>query len=200
MIRLAATTQKLQAVLGGAVTTNQLPIAVCFSDKTASTYTGGVQLSSTNDTTDVDICAAPAASAIRDIDYISCRNADTVAATLTFKYDVSATDTVLRTFTLAVGDQVQFTHASGWSVQDANGNTKSSGGVNGPSSSTDNAVARWNEAGGTAIQNSGVIIDDSNNITGIAAMTVTGTVTATSLAGTGTRTVVVDASGVMSAP
>ena len=40
-------------------------------------------------------------------------------------------------------------------------------------SSTDNAVARFNGTGG-ALQNSAVILDDSNNITGVAAITATG--------------------------
>ena len=38
-------------------------------------------------------------------------------------------------------------------------------GTTGPGSSTDNAVVRWNGTGGNSTQNSGVLIDDSNNIT-----------------------------------
>lgn len=38
------------------------------------------------------------------------------------------------------------------------------GGVTGPVTSTDNAVARFNDAGGATLQDSGVIVDDSNNI------------------------------------
>lgn len=45
------------------------------------------------------------------------------------------------------------------------------GDVTGPASSTDNAIARWNSTPGNAIQDSGVIIDDSNNITGIVSLT-----------------------------
>jgi hypothetical protein len=41
-----------------------------------------------------------------------------------------------------------------------------------PAASTDNAVARWDGTGGNLIQNSGVICDDSNNITGINSLTV----------------------------
>jgi hypothetical protein len=40
-----------------------------------------------------------------------------------------------------------------------------SGGVTGPGSSTDNALARWDGAGGGQIQDSGVIVDDSDNLT-----------------------------------
>jgi microcystin-dependent protein len=41
------------------------------------------------------------------------------------------------------------------------------GDVTGPGSSTDNAIARFDLTSGKIIQNSGVIIDDSNNISGI---------------------------------
>ena len=37
--------------------------------------------------------------------------------------------------------------------------------VGGPGVSTDNAVARWDGTGGNLLQNSGVIIDDSDNVT-----------------------------------
>lgn len=52
------------------------------------------------------------------------------------------------------------------------------GDVSGPGSSTDNAVPRWDGTTGTDIQNSGVIIDDSNNVTGVVALSAT-SVTAT---------------------
>ena len=48
-------------------------------------------------------------------------------------------------------------------------------GLTGPSGgggSTDNAIARWDGTTGTVLQNSGVIIDDSNNVTGINTLTV----------------------------
>lgn len=44
----------------------------------------------------------------------------------------------------------------------------------GPASSTDNAVTRFNGATGKSVQNSGVLIDDSNNVTGVAALTASG--------------------------
>ena len=46
--------------------------------------------------------------------------------------------------------------------------------VRGPGSSTDNAVARWDGVTGTLLNNSGVIIDDSNNVSGIVNLTTTG--------------------------
>lgn len=39
--------------------------------------------------------------------------------------------------------------------------------VTGPASSTDNAIARFDGTGGKTLQNSGVLIDDSDNVTGV---------------------------------
>jgi len=47
-----------------------------------------------------------------------------------------------------------------------------SGNVDGPASSTDNAIARWDGAGGDALQNSGILIDDSNAVSGITSLDV----------------------------
>jgi hypothetical protein len=52
-----------------------------------------------------------------------------------------------------------------------------SGDVVGPASSTNNAAARFDGTTGKLIQNSGVIIDDSDNVSGIANLTITGTAT-----------------------
>ncbi len=53
-----------------------------------------------------------------------------------------------------------------------------SGGVVGPGSSTDNAVARWDGTTGETLQNSVVIVGDTGNVTGVATFTATGLVTA----------------------
>lgn len=58
------------------------------------------------------------------------------------------------------------------------------GGLSGPVSSTDNAVSRFNGVGGDTLDDSGVLIDDSDNVSGVADLTVTGTTTLeTSLSG-----------------
>ena len=51
--------------------------------------------------------------------------------------------------------------------------TAGTGDVVGPASSTDNAVTRFDGTTGKLVQNSGVIIDDSNNVTGIAGLSAT---------------------------
>lgn len=54
----------------------------------------------------------------------------------------------------------------------------------GSGTSTDNAVVRWDGVTGTLVQDSGVIIDDSNNITGVNSLTVQ-TIIATTTVTTG---------------
>ena len=53
----------------------------------------------------------------------------------------------------------------------------SSGDFSGPGSSTDNAVVRFDGTGGKTAQNSGVAIDDSNNVSGVGTLATTGDVT-----------------------
>lgn len=124
MLRCDSTLRKIQIILSGIITTNQLPVMVMYSDRTSTAYSGAAQLANTNSTTAVDICAAPAASTIRDIDYISVRNSDTVAATVTIRYNDNATLYTIVTVTLAVGDQLVYVHGDGWRVVDASGYTK----------------------------------------------------------------------------
>ncbi|MCB9894503.1 MAG: hypothetical protein H6839_08640 [Planctomycetes bacterium] len=54
------------------------------------------------------------------------------------------------------------------------GGVTGTGDVDGPVSSTDNALARFNGTGGKTIQNSGVIVDDSDDITGANNLTIGG--------------------------
>ena len=64
----------------------------------------------------------------------------------------------------AVGTSGQVLTSNG-AGSDPTFQTLSTGDVTGPGSSTDNAVVRWNGTGGNTVQDSGVIVDDSNNIT-----------------------------------
>ena len=59
--------------------------------------------------------------------------------------------------------------------------------VTGPGTSTDNAVARFDGTGGDAIQNSGVTIDDSGNVAGVADITLSGTVDGRDIAADGSK-------------
>jgi len=57
------------------------------------------------------------------------------------------------------------------------GSASGSGDFSGPGSSTDNALVRFDGTGGKTGQNSGVIVDDSNNVSGIGTLAATGDVT-----------------------
>jgi hypothetical protein len=73
------------------------------------------------------------------------------------------------------------------------------GDVTGPGSSTDNAIARFNGIAGDAIQNSGIIIDDTDNITGVASLRTLnqGGLILRELTANGTNAVTVRAHGTM---
>lgn len=124
MLRLNSTSKKLQAKLAGAITTSQLPVIVMYSDGTASTYVGGSNLTVTNSTTAVDICPSPAASTVRDVDYLSIKNEDTAATTVTIIYNDSATLYNIITVLLDVGDQLTYTHGEGWHTVKSTGAIK----------------------------------------------------------------------------
>lgn len=64
-----------------------------------------------------------------------------------------------------------------WNTTPAGGG--GSGDVTGPASSTDNAATRFDGNGGKTLQNSGVIIDDSDNVTGVTSLDVDGSSGAT---------------------
>lgn len=72
-----------------------------------------------------------------------------------------------------------------WPNQTVSATGSAAGNVTGPVSSTDNAVARYDNTTGQIIQNSGVIISDTNVITG---GTWNGTAIAVAYGGTGTST------------
>lgn len=80
--------------------------------------------------------------------------------------------------TIAAGTIVVYNDAGTMKQKDSSNvvsdltNTSGAGDVAGPASATDNAVSRFNGTTGKIIQNSGVLIDDSDNITGVTEITV----------------------------
>src|SRR3990167_3474694 len=185
MIRLDSTLRSLEVILGGAITTNQLPVTTSWSDSSSGSYLGGSNLTNTNSGTAVTAAAAPAAGVVRDVDFFNVYNADTVSTTVTVRVNDNGTFYTVQKAALAVGDALLYTHGGGWMTLDSSGRIKTTtatAGIGTIGSSTDNAVARWDGTGGTNIQNSAVIIDDSNNITGVVALTITGTLTMSGVA------------------
>lgn len=106
--------------------------------------------------------------------------------------------------------KVVVTHVSGTTLPSDNahigvlfagsGNDGADGEMAGPVSSTDNAVARFDGTDGSTVQNSGVIVDDSNNVSGIAALSATtielGHASDTTIARTGSGAISVEGVGV----
>lgn len=169
MIILDATIRSLEVVLGGAITTNQLPIVASYVDNTTTTYTPGSSNTATNSTTPVTAVAAPAASTQRQVKLLTIANMDTAAATVTVQYNDNSTLRVLFQVALAVGDNLVYTDGEGFRVVDANGNNKqlyggtlgvASGGT-GATSFTSDAILTGNGTG--AIQASGVSIESGTN-------------------------------------
>jgi hypothetical protein len=115
---LSATTDKIQVVLSGTVTTNQLQCVASYQDVTSAGMTLP-QLSNqalTNNATAVDLVGAAAASTTRQVTHINIYNSDTVAATVTVQKDVSGTDYLLTKALLQVGSTLQWSRESGWNI------------------------------------------------------------------------------------
>ena len=116
MIVLDATTNSVQVVLGGAITTSQLNCFASWRDITTTAYTPGKSVTNTNSTTDVDLVSAPGASTQRVVDYLSVYNADTVAATVTLKFGVSGTEYVLWKGQLSAAEKLEYVEGTGFRV------------------------------------------------------------------------------------
>lgn len=120
MLILTETTDNLQVVLDGAVTTNQLDCVSSWRDITTSAYTPGRTVAATNNTTDVNLVAAPASSTQRVIDYVSIYNCDTSNAVVTVKFDANGTERIIKKATLVPGGRMDFTDKHGWTIYNPN--------------------------------------------------------------------------------
>ncbi len=113
-MKLTTTNDKLQVVLGSAITTNQLQCMTSYKVYTSTTTSDGKVAINTNSTTDVDLAGAPASGETYDITNINIYNNDTVSATVTVKLDVSGTETILYKGIVGVGDVISWTAEGGW--------------------------------------------------------------------------------------
>ena len=115
---LSNTTEKLQIVLAGAITTSQLNWITSYQDITSAgmTLPQSSSQGNTNSTTDVDMVAAPAASTTRQVVHMIVYNADTAAATVTIKKDISGTDYLYVKQTLQSGDSLQWSREDGFTI------------------------------------------------------------------------------------
>jgi len=129
MIILDATTKSLEILLGGAVTTTQLPFVATYVDMTTSAYTPGSNDGASNNTTAVTAVSAPASSTQRQVKLLTVYNADTASATLTVRYNNNSTTRIMWKGTLAVGDTFVYTDGEGARVIDTSGKLKVTSGT-----------------------------------------------------------------------
>jgi len=115
---LSATNEKIQVVLSGTITTNQLQCVASWQDITSlgMTLPQSSSQAVTNNTTAIDLVAVPGASTTRQVTQINIYNSDTVAATVTVQKDVAGTDYVLTKSLLQVGDTLQWSREYGWTI------------------------------------------------------------------------------------
>jgi hypothetical protein len=122
MISLILPTHKLQAVLAGAKTTNELQCSVYYYDvkrdakQNQSMYIRFSKYIDTNGTTAVDICDVPPQDIGRHIETINIYNKDTVNATVSVQIDISGTKSILKKHVLTTGQTLIYEAGAGWLV------------------------------------------------------------------------------------
>lgn len=125
LVVLNNTSKKLQVLLGGAVSTNELPIVVSYRDIGAVgvSYQSADAISTGG--TAVDVLAAPPAGKRYEVEGMSIYNADTATATVTVRQYVNASTTrIIIKAAILTAETLLYSEAQGWHVVDANGNRK----------------------------------------------------------------------------
>lgn len=112
-----SSTDKIQVLLSGVVTTNQLQCVASFQLITSAgiTLPESSTQQNTNSTTPIDLVTG-AASTNTDVVEMTIFNADTVAATVTVVKDVSGADYILVRALLQVGDTLMYGRNGQWSI------------------------------------------------------------------------------------
>lgn len=123
---ILTSTDKVQAVLGGAVTANQLQCFASYRDITTSAYTAGRNVVLTNGNTAVDVVGSPASETSRVVDFLSIYNSDTVAQTVTVTlYNGSSSFTLFKSL-LGAGEKLEYNEGNGFQVFTTYGSIKTS--------------------------------------------------------------------------
>jgi hypothetical protein len=123
VIVLGATTQSLEIVLAGAVTSAECRATACFREIAAAPaeYTPTTTTVPTAGAAAVTLVAAPVAGKQRVVDLVTVTNTDTAAVTLTVQVDVSGTKSILWKGALLVGEAISYLEGAGWQKLDADG-------------------------------------------------------------------------------
>lgn len=119
-------TDTLQVVLGGNITTNQLQCFASFRDRTDTTHLPNREMIVTNNTTDVTVVSAPTSSHQKAVDFVSVYNNDTANATVTVKIDNGSAEFILWNGVLGTGEKVEYNEGIGFQVYTSNGSVKQS--------------------------------------------------------------------------
>lgn len=111
MITLGRPSSKLEVLLGGAVTTLELPIVAHWVDINSADQS--VQVIGENDlltsgSNTVVAVPGPASGIVRTIKTLSIYNADSTGATVTVRYNNNGTSRTLVSVTLGVGSTLQY--------------------------------------------------------------------------------------------
>ena len=144
-------TRKLQVVLAGAVTANNLPVVVDYTDTNGTSSVSDTFVSATNGTTAVDIAFAPDIGTKREIKVIQVYNRDTAAATVQISIVTGSTSAQLTDVTLQVDDVLTYTNGGAWKVTDVNGNTKSTSTIAGLLSTSPSTGIGYATGAGAAV-------------------------------------------------
>jgi hypothetical protein len=145
-------TDTLSIVLAGAVTTTQADLYASYIDASAgiaipnqTNRCDGSQSAVSAGTTPVTIVSAPLAKTLREVQYLSIYNADTVSMTVTLRLIDNGTTRILGKVTLGVGERAEYTDSNGFRTVTATGTTSTGaawGGITGTlSAQTDLAAA-----------------------------------------------------------
>ena len=126
MIRLISPS-RLEAVCDFAANTVDPTCVTCWSDQSTGAYQGGALSQNFTGTTAITIVVAPASGAVRDVDFINISNVDLITQSITVRYFNGSGTYNLVKVTLASGDRLTYTHASGWQTITSAGVLKSAG-------------------------------------------------------------------------
>jgi hypothetical protein len=142
MLRLTLITDKIQVVLGGSVTANQLQCFSTWKDYTDTTCVEGRNAVNTNNVTDVDVVGAPDSGVKREIDYISIYNSDTSNQTVIVKFDANGVECILYKCVLGTGEKIEYNDKIGFNSYTSYGAIKQAqfNGTNNPALNTLNLV------------------------------------------------------------
>lgn len=126
MIILDSTTESLEILLAGAITTSQLPFTASYADHNAAapSFTPISSDGQTNGTTAVTLVPSPVASVQRQVKRLNVYNADTAAATVTIRLNNGGTFRIQRVITLLPGEVIEYEDSRGFTIYDASGAAK----------------------------------------------------------------------------